>query len=348
LEPSSGRVQQRSGHRPDPRLHPYFIYWQANVGVNGKGFERMMKALAIDTVAVSSFQLLANGRVHEGLDDEQLRQVLRGITIKEGGNGVAAQVLGMRVFGRLSDKLPISESLRATGREFLAKVELEKGAHLDHMIGQVIEVAFDNQEHEDQVRDFCSRILSAIRSWKVYAWDLGDIISALTKTFPVVILDMLVEQAVGEDGTGRTIFQDIRSEHSCPLDCIPDNVWMAWAAKKPESRYGLLARVIRFSNAGDQVRANGWSSAATRLIEAAPEPLQVLDSFLQRFTPNGWSGSLADTLATRTPLIEALKHHSKAEIASWANEHAAAFEALIDRERAREAAENRARDQTFE
>ncbi|MBT9486998.1 MAG: hypothetical protein IV093_05750 [Rubrivivax sp.] len=332
----------------DSRLHPYLLYWQANAGINGKAFNRMMKALAIDTVPVSTFGLLANGRVHEGLDDEQLRQVLRGVMTKEGGNGVATLILGMRVFGRVTEKLPISESLKATSREFLAKVELVKGVQHDHMIGQVIDLAFDKPEHEDQARAFTSRILSAIRSWKVYASDLGEVITALTKTFPAVTLDILVEQAVGDEGTGRTVFQDIRSDRACPLDHIPDDVWMAWAAQKPETRYELLARVMRFSNAGDEDHATGWSSAAMRLIEVAPEPERILDTFLQRFRPNGWSGSLADTLATRTPLIEALKHHSKPEVAAWANEHAPAFAAHIDRERAREAAEDRARDQTFE
>jgi hypothetical protein len=218
------------------------------------------------------------------------------------------------------------------------------------MLGQLIEVAFDKQEYEDQARALCGRILSEIRRWNVYAWNLSDTITALTKTSPVVILDMFVEQAAGVDGTGRRVFQDIRSERACPLDHIADDVWMAWAAKKPETRYKLLAQVLRFSNAGDEDHARGWSSAAMRLIEVAPAPerILVLDTFLQRFRPSGWSGSLADTLATRTPLIEALKHHSKPEVAAWANEHAPAFAAHVDRERDREAAEDRARDQTFE
>jgi hypothetical protein len=332
----------------EPRLHPYLLYLQADAGINVKAFERMMKALAIATVPVSSFGVLASGRAHERLDDEQLRQILRGITAKEGGNSVAAQILGMRFFGKLSDKLPITESLKATGREFLGKVELEKGPHFDYMIGQVIKVAFDKQEYEDQARAFCSRILSEIRMWNVHAWDLSEIITALTQTSPVVILDILVEQAAGADGIGWSVFQDIRNERACPLDHIADDVWMAWAAKQPETRYELLARVMRFSNAGDEDHAKGWSSAAVRLIEVAPKPEKVLDTFLQRFTPNGWIGSLADTLATRMPLIEALKHHSKPEVAAWADEHAPAFAAHIDRERVREAAEDRARDQTFE
>lgn len=332
----------------DPRLHPYLLYWQVNAGVNDKAFERMMKALAIDTVPFSSFVLLANGRAHEGLDDEQLRLMLQGIMTKDGSNDVATQVLGMRIFGRLSDQLPISESVKATGREFLAKIELEKGARLDHMIGEVIKAAFDKPEYEEQARAFCTRIIAAIGSWKVSAGDLGEIIAALTKTFPVAVLDILVEQAAGEDGTGQTLFQAIRSDRDCPLDLMPDDVWIAWAAQKPETRYELLARVIRFSNAGDEDHANGWSPAATRLIEVASESVKVLDTFLQRFRPNGWSGSLADTLATRMPLFETLKQHPKAEISAWANKQSPVFATHIDRQRAHEAVEDRTRDQTFE
>ena len=184
--------------------------------------------------------------------------------------------------------------------------------------------------------------------WKVHASDLGEIITAITKTFPVAILDILVEQAIGEDGIGRTIFQDIRGNRACPLDFIAEDVWMTWAAHKPETRYELLARVVRFSTTGDEDHANGWPPTALRLIEMAPKSVKVLDAFLERFRPNGWSGSLANILATRMPLIEALKQHPNPAIAAWANQHAPSYEAYVESQRAREAAEDRARDQTFE
>lgn len=333
----------------DPRLHPYLLDWQVSAGVNDKAFERMMKVLTMSSVPIYSLKQLAYGQAHEGLKDEQLRQILQKIMVKDDGHGVALEILGMRVFKRLADKLPISESLRAMGREFLANVKLEEeDAHCDHMLGQIIEVAFDSQQYEDQARVFCNRILVAIQSWKVHASNLGEIIAALTKSFPTVILNMFVEQATDEDGAEQTIFQDIRSDRACALDHIPDDVWMAWAAKKPETRHELLARVMRFSNTGDEDHAKGWSSAATRLIEVAPEPVRVLDTFLLRFSPNSWSGSLADILETRMPLIEALKQHSKAEIADWASAHAPSFAASVDHQRNQEAADHRKRDQAFE
>lgn len=331
----------------DPRLHPYLLYLQTSAAVNAEGFQRMMNALALDTVPVSSFLPLAYGRAHEELDDEQLHALLQGIMSKEGGNGVAVEILGMRIFGRRSDKLPITESLKATGREFLSTFELEKGAHFDHMIGGIIDAAFDKAEYEEQARAFCIKIIAGLKSWKVLASDIGDIITALTKAFPVVVLDMLVEQAIGEGGTDRTIFQDIRSNRTCPLDFITIDAWMEWASQKPETRYELLAQVIRFST-GDDDYANGWSPSALRLIEVAPEPVKVLDTFLQRFRPNGWSGSLADILASRMPLIDALKQHPKPAIAAWANQHAPTYAAYIETQRAHEAAEDRHRDQAFE
>ncbi len=302
----------------------------------------------LDTVLVTAFGNLAHGRAHEGLDDEQLHALLQGIKGKQGGNGVATMILGMRIFGRHSDKLPISESLKATGREFLSRVKLEKGAQLDHMMAEVIKVAFDKPEREAQARAFCAKVIAALGGWEVSGWDLGDTITALAKTFPVVVLDILVEQAVDEDGMGQTLFQDIRGNRTCPLDAITNDVLIAWATQKPETRYELLARVVRFSNAGDEEHADGWSPAARMLIDAAPESVKVLDTLYRRFTPNGWSGSLADVLATRMPLLEALKHHPRADVSAWANAHALAYRVHVDRQRAVEAAEHRARDQTFE
>jgi hypothetical protein len=331
----------------DKRLHPYLLYWQLNAGIGGKAFERIVKMVALATVPVSTFRHLALGRAHEGLDDDQLHEVLHGIMGREGGDTVAAEILGMRVFGRRADKLLVSESLKAMGREFLAKFQLTRGAQLDHLLGQVIEVAFEKPEHEPEVRAFCAGILAALKSWKIHAHDLVDIISALAKNFPRVVLDTFVEGEIGKGGIGRSLFRDTGARSS-PLDAIPEDAWLPWAAEKPETRHELLARVMRFSSAGDGKQTIRWSPAATKLIEVAPEPRKVLDVFLQRFRPNGWSGSLADTLATMTPLIESLKEHAKAEIATWADERAPAFAASIEQERALEADEYRARDQAFE
>jgi hypothetical protein len=53
-------------------------------------------------------------------------------------------------------------------------------------------------------------------------------------------------------------------------------------------------------------------------------------------------------MATRVPLIEGLRQHPNPDIAAWANARAPSFAEQIERERAFEVSETRARDQTFE
>lgn len=331
----------------DPPLHADFVYLQVHTKVNNKAFERLMRSLTLETVPVSSFRQLGMGRAHEGLDDEQFRILLHAIGEKDGGMSVGGEILGMRIFG-INDKLSIGEALKATSREFLAKVQIEQVSHLDHLIGDVIEATFDKPIFEEQARALCAKILKSVKSHKVHSWDLGEIITALAKTYPLTVLDVLVVGA-GYDGvTQQAIFQDLRPNREHPLDAIPDALRLAWARHKPHTRYADLARVTRFLNARDADHAVEWLPAADTLIAATPKPTEVLEIFLSRFRPSSWSGSLAETLSKRLPLFETLKEHSRPEVAAWAKERAPAFVALIERTRAEEARDDRRRDETFE
>lgn len=332
----------------DPHFHPYLVAWQIAAGLTNKGFERFMKMLAFDSVPISSFAYLAAGRAHEAFDDEQLRSLLHGIAARESGAKITARILGMRIFGRQSNKLPTSELIRTTAREFIMKVKLERGL-FDHMMDQILEVSFDKSEHEDEARVFCVKILKAVKIHKVYVWELDRTIAALTKAFPLTVLDILLEQAMSGYGIESTILQDTRLNNaSCPLDTVPVEIWTGWAALKPDSRYLYLAQAINFSNQDDKAGMSNWSAQAEKLIEVTPEPLKVLDIFLNRFGCQGRHNSPADALASRMPLIESLSKHSIPEVAMWAKNNIAGYVAKIQRQRAAEAAEDGARDSKFE
>jgi hypothetical protein len=213
----------------------------------------------------------------------------------------------------------------------------------------VVVASLDRPEHEDLARLLCTRIVDGIKNHRVYALDVDDVIEALTKTFPTAALDIFVERAeTDEYMSARSIFRDLRDSRACPLQSLPDQVWMEWAEGKPQSRYVRLAEVVRFSNANDDDKAVRWSSAAEKIISAAPEPSKVLDVFLDRFWPMSYSGSQADILATRMPMIEELLHHSRPEVAAWARENAPKFADSIARVCEREAEQDTKRDERFE
>jgi hypothetical protein len=216
------------------------------------------------------------------------------------------------------------------------------------MLGEIVEASFDKPEHAEQARALCRQILEDVRAHKVYAWDIGEVLEALMKTSPIAVLDILVEQAAEDENIGRTMFQDVRSNRSCPLESVSPDVWLSWAAVKPETRYAYLAEVVRFSTGNDDDAATQWSPAASKLIDAAPDPTKVLDVLLARFEPRSWSGSRADIMASRGPMIDALISHPRPEVAAWAKANVEAFKANVTRERGWEAARDRSRHEAFE
>jgi hypothetical protein len=333
----------------DPRFHTYFMWLQTCAGVTGVSFARMNQALDLATVPIDSFVHLAGGRAHEGLDDEQLGALAARVAEKEGGFPVAAQILGMRVFGRTSDKLPVGEPIKAAGRKFLETAQFVRGSsRLDYLLGEIAEVSFTGPEHEEQVRRLCIRVLQGIRSYQVYASDVADLLKAITKTFPVVVLDVFVEQGDVEDDMRQTIFQEMREHRTSPLEDVPEDIWRAWAEEAPSTRYACLASVVKFSVGSDDAAAKEWSETAKKLINAAPHVESVLDTFFARFEPMSWSGSRADIIGSRLPLLESLRLHPRAEVAAWANARIPVLSAAVERERGNEARDSRLRDEAFE
>lgn len=195
------------------------------------------------------------------------------------------------------------------------------------MLGQIVEASFDKPEYEQEARTFCKRILAAIKAYQIYAMEIGDVIEALTTVNPLAVLDILVEEAAEDEEFGRALFEDLRSNRPCPLDSIAPDVWLGWAAARPETRFVYLAQVMRFSQGkDDEASSKGWSAASEQIINVAPDPAKVLNIFMDRFEPRGgWVGSLADIMASRTPMIEVLAGHRRPEVAAWANENIGKF-----------------------
>lgn len=333
----------------DLRLHPILLFLHAHAGITRRGFARLMSGLDRDTVPVSSYSYLWGGRVHEKIADDDLRQLLLKLAAKEGGLHFAIEIIGMRITGKQTDKLPVSEIEKAAARDLLALVTFERqSAHDDYVLGEVIKASLDHPACEPLARSLCTAAGEAVRSYRVSSWDLHSVIEALAKVFPLTVLDVLVEEPNDGEETARQIFRDVRDTRPCPLQSVPDATLTGWANEKPETRYIDLAEVVRFSDANEDEQSVGWSSAAMTIIEAAPEPAKTLDVFFDRFMPMSWSGSRADILASRLTMIEALSQHAKPEIAQWAKSRTPEFAEAVERERAAEARHDRNRDETFE
>jgi hypothetical protein len=122
-----------------------------------------------------------------------------------------------------------------------------------------------------------------------------------------------------------------------------------WCDKDPEARYPAMAGAVSFIKGSEEEDvASYWSSVALKLIERAPDPLAVLHTFVGRFRPSGWSGSLASILEGRKALLDKLAHHANEDVVACAGEESIRLAAEIDAERKWEAERDRNRDERFE
>lgn len=334
----------------DVRKHPWLLYAQAYAGVGDKSraFGRMMAALDWESVPLDTFEHLAHGKAHADFDDQQIRAIANRLIAKEGGLSVAREIIGMRIFGAQSDKVPISDELKGAGRDLLAAVRFDRTtAHSDHLLGEVMQV-LDAGDGE-LTRSLCERILEDIQRFGTYPGDLVHLIEALLRRFPNEALDILVDQDIlGGCAGSRTIFRDMPDRQPCPLASIPEEVWKAWANLNPQRRYARLAEVVRFTDAKDDEPVRDWSPTALAIIGAAPDPASVLDIFLERFEPTSWSGSRAAVMANRMALIEQLTAHAVPAVSEWARTHTPVFARTIESERTYEARRNRNEHASFE
>ncbi len=255
----------------------------------------------------------------------------------------------MRLYSRQSDGTPITDAERAIGLNLLSKFRIERRSDKeDRELGRIIECCLDHPSNDGLARDLCQRVLEAVREYNVSAWDLNDLVDALTLTHPNAVLDILVEQASEEDEYGREFFRDLREFHPCPLRHLRDPDLITWADARPDLRYPALAKAIKFSNSSKEETQQEWSTTALALLENAPDPVQIVQIFYSRFHPGSFAGSYSAMLAKRIPLLEQLMDHANEDLSSWASEQLPEWQSNVDENRLIEESRARDRDESFE
>lgn len=328
-------------------LSAQFVYFQACAGLTSEGVERLLAALDLDTIPTISFQILENGRLHEGLSDAQLAVFIRKLRSRNDGLPVATAILGMRIFSAKSEKRPISDIVKKMGRELIQETTFQsRDTHLEYMMASIIDVSLNDSDHYALASSVCIRIAEGFDTYKITSWDVSEILKALSKSCPRAVLNTLVEN---ENSKGvQKIFGEIRESRPDPLDDISVNTLIDWAQEKPTTRFTSLAKVIRFSDTNDESPSRNWSPAAQKIIEVAPRPVEILEIFRVRFEPMSLSGSRAHIMATRIPLIQSLINHERLEVSQWSRNTLEHFQQLVENVQALEAKHDKEEDERFE
>lgn len=319
---------------------------QLSAPLDDKGCARLLACMDNPNVPAWVFQYLALGRATENVPDDTLARLLQRLSIKPEGIEIAIDVLSMHIFDNPN---PIGPRVMDLGRSLVASVPLkDQNSRIDHAQGRLVGFFLKGVEGEPAARMLLAELRKGFDEYTLSRYDLTDTLAAVFKVQPKAALDILV----GDDSDQGDTYLRRRAlaggRRSSALSSVPIDTLIEWCEKGSPSRWSHVAPMLP----AFESEANGaglkWSEKVVRLLDSAPNPIDVAKSLVELIEPMSWSGSRSEAIKERLPLLDDLERLLGIEyieqVALWRSQ----ITRTIDREARRELEEYRARDERFE
>jgi hypothetical protein len=225
-------------------------------------------------------------------------------------------------------------------------------AQIDYDLGVVLEFALQRAKSEGQIAPIIRGMLPKDDTDRVRYGDVRKkALKPFFQYFPRLSLEMICMPE--DEGTFQRAMELVYDPYSerreTALGLVPAEVLIDWCNEKPDTRYAFAAKACKlFEKQYDEKAPLAISDTAFALLAAAPDKTAVVTKFIHRFRPIVWSGSLADILEARLPLLDQLAASGDETVRSEIAMARANLQDWIDAERAREREEEQSRNSSFE
>ncbi|MCT7375479.1 hypothetical protein [Chelativorans salis] len=222
----------------------------------------------------------------------------------------------------------------------------------DHDIDVVLRFAISSGGSANAIGAVLASVLSSERKPERYfSYGRSKMLAPFFEFFSRQTLDAIYQP--DEDGSYSSAYQlvtDSFSEHrESAIAKVPSDILIEWCNLSPSDRYPFAAATCRlFENRHESNNKLCISETAKSLLNNAPVKLEVVREYISRFQPRSGSGSLADTLEQRIPLLDQLNPENNHDIAKAVSRAEAELRRWVDAERKREADDERRDAGSFE
>ncbi|NIK52030.1 LexA family protein [Xanthomonas arboricola] len=328
---------------------PSLIEWvpvlQLSAKLDDRGCDRMLASMTNPSVPAWVFRHLSFGSVTELLPESRLAEILERLSIKPSGLEVAIDILHMHIHG---EKKPIGPKLTACARTLIANAPLTRHDHsLDYALGRLIERFLVGADAQESAHRILVRIQKAIDEYTISRYDFNESLKALFGVQPILALDVLI----GEDGDqakGRARRNALAGgRRSSALSAVPEDALLEWCRSDAQRWVQVAPLVPAFDTQSPDTELQ-WSVPVKALLLNAHDPEAVAGMLIDALIPMSWSGSRADIIRQRLPLLDQLSRllgpgHDE-QVITWKQ----SITEVMDREARRELEEHRSRDERFE
>lgn len=319
---------------------------QLSAPLDDRGSLRLLTTMDNPAVSAWMFQYLSFGRATQTLEDERLAQLLQRLSIKPDGLGVAIGILYMHIHDNPN---PIGPHLSDVACNLIANAPFAKNNHrLDHELAGVIDKFLAGPDAGPAARQVLTAVRKGLDNFTLSRYDLTDTLAALFKTQPNLALDMLV----GDEPDDADAYSRRRvlagGRRSSALTGVPIEALVMWCREGSPERWSHIAPLVPAFEPGEDKGGARWSKEVLALLQHAPQPIEVAKSLVELIEPMSWSGSRADAIRHRLPLLDQLANilgpkHSN-QIARWKSD----VTQTMEREARRELDEHQFRNERFE
>jgi hypothetical protein len=335
----------------DETLAPWFPILQTNVAITLDGAKRLKRSLELGKAELHVFRNLGVGRLSDALSGADLRDIVLGIAAREGGFAAAIDILSMRFHAEKhteSDAVP--PDLVAAGRDLLARANLDsKDQSFDYHLQSIAKVCLAGPEGVPAMHALCAKIRQGLADYTFRMYAHENFLTCLFKLQPRVALDAFFPSSPVADELELDVddFKGVGDRTSSSLDEVPTSVLLDWCDEAPEQRYPAIAKVVSYFTQKEKVPLE-WSPIALTILDRAPDPAAILQTFVGRFSPRSWSGSRAEIVEARAGLLDQLPAHHATAFAEMVATLKAELADDVAKTRKWENERDRERDERFE
>jgi hypothetical protein len=246
-------------------------------------------------------------------------------------------------------------------REILARQDFSRSKSMhpnwDYELARIAQKSLPGEEGAETARTVSTNLLERILDHSVNGYqDYPGLMDSLATCQPAIFLDVFIgslsshREEIGDIFDSASWYDDLGYRHNS-LDLIDHEVLLDWCEHDSDHRFSALAQAVQLccSKPAENGRPElVWSPIALGLLSRAPKIHDVLISFSSLFFPRSCTGSRADMINGRLPLLDTLEQHLNPDVATWASTKRIELINYVDNLRTKEKQAQDAMFQNFE
>ncbi|NTZ95292.1 hypothetical protein FCH79_08140 [Pseudomonas koreensis] len=342
----------------EPELLSYFIFLLCASPIDDWGIQKLILLADSTKVDAWHFRQLGHGQAHSNISDSDLCRILISINRLESGALTSLYILGMRFFAEKGNSYSPTDELVAIGTDslyiLLTMHRNDIRGLSSHDIDLVLPVCLSVSVVTTKVVEIIDVLYEGLTSYRLYSFEILNIIETVVKNFPELLLDRIFRQDKPVEQAVHVFFKDRITREASPLNSVPVHRLIDWCDKDEQKLQFIASALTVYLPVADSPHnidsPKGFliGEQALAVLAAAANKAGIIEVFFEKIYPGSWTNSLADVLELRAKAFSALLDFPMVEVRAVVEEKNILAGKLIKAQREKEASQDLTREQRFE